>query len=412
MNEFLIYQFKVAILIALFYVFWKLLASKGTWHSLNRMVLLFTTIASFVLPLCVFNIHQTIEVTSVMAEHSADARYLSLVSETGKDSLPAGNLVLTNNLFPEVSFDYQFIFVIIYIIGVLVVLLRLLLSLYKLHKLETISEKHHLDNGVRIAVCDKVKSPFSWRKTIYMNHNDFEEGAPMLLEHELGHIRLHHSADIIIVELITAMQWFNPTIWLLRADLRTVHEYEADQQVISNGFDEIQYLHLLIKRTAIQNGYSVANGFCNSTLKNRISMITKPKSQPLQLLRLLYLLPIIVFSLVMSAQVKKEMVVKSTFTEESAIIFEHKDGKEWIGVKVPAGAFFTWLANGRLVERSIVKEGGWMNNRGIHYINEDIVTLDGQIVNSHYHPYVPLSSIKEVKLIQGENPRRIELYTK
>ena len=407
MSEFIIYQFKVAILIALFYVFWKLLASKGTWHSLNRMVLLSTTIASFVLPLCVFNIHQTVEVTSVMAEHSADTRYLLPVSIIGQDSLPTESYS-----FPVVSFDYQFIFAIIYIIGVLVVLSRLLLSLYKLHKLETISEIHPLDNGVRIAVCDKVKSPFSWRKTIYMNRNDFEEGAPMLLEHELGHIRLHHSADNIIVELITAMQWFNPTIWLLRADLRTVHEYEADQQVISNGFDEIQYLHLLIYRPAIQNGYSVANGFCNSTLKNRISMITKPNSQPLQLLRLLYLLPIIVFSLAMSAQVKKEMVVKDNFTEESAIIFEHKDGKEWIGVKVPAGAFFTWLANGRLVERSIIKEGGWMNNRGIHYINEDIVTLDGQIVNSYYHPYVPLSSIKEVKLIQGEKPRRIELYTK
>lgn len=407
MSEFIIYQFKVAILIALFYVFWKLLASKGTWHSLNRMVLLSTTIASFVLPLCVFNIHQTVEVTSVIAEHSADTRYLLPVSIIGQDSLPTESYS-----FPVVSFDYQFIFAIIYIIGVLVVLSRTLLSLYKLHKLETISEIHPLDNGVRIAVCDKVKSPFSWRKTIYMNRNDFEEGAPMLLEHELGHIRLRHSADNIIVELITAMQWFNPTIWLLRADLRTVHEYEADQQVISNGFDEIQYLHLLIKRTAIQNGYSMTNGFCNSTLKNRISMITKPKSQPLQLLRLLYLLPIIVFSLAMSAQVKKEMVVKNTFAEESAIIFEHKDGKEWIGVKVPAGAFFTWLANGRLAERSIIKEGGWMNNRGIHYINEDIVTLDGQIVNSYYHPYVPLSSIKEVKLIQGEKPRRIELYTK
>ena len=412
MNDFLIYEFKVALLIALFYVFWKLLVSKDTWHKLNRMVLLSTAIASFVLPLCVFTLHQTVEVTTVMAEHSADTSYLSPVSATGKDSLPTESFVLPCHSFPEVSFDYQFIFVIIYIIGVLVVLSRTLLSLYKLHKLETISEIHPLDNGVRIAVCDKVKSPYSWWKTIYMNSNDFAESTPMLLEHELGHIRLHHSADIIIVELITAMQWFNPTIWLLRADLRTVHEYEADQQVISNGFDEIQYLHLLINRTAIQNGYSLANGFCNSTLKNRISMITKPKSQPLQLLRLLYLLPIIIFSLAMSAQVKKEEVVKNTFTEESAIIFEHKDGKEWIGVKVPAGAFFTWLANGRLAERSIVKEGGWMNNRGKHYINEDIVTLDGQIINSSYHPYVPLSSIKEVKLIQGEKPRRIELYTK
>ena len=88
MNDFLFYEFKVALLIALFYVFWKLLVSKGTWHKLNRMVLLSTAIASFVLPLCVFTLHQTVEVTTVMAEHSADTSYLSPVSATGKDSQP------------------------------------------------------------------------------------------------------------------------------------------------------------------------------------------------------------------------------------------------------------------------------------------------------------------------------------
>jgi hypothetical protein len=376
-----------------------------------------------------------------------------------------------------------------------------------------------------------------------MNHNDYEKGTNALLTHELGHLRLHHSADVLLVELLTALQWFNPAMWMLRADLRTIHEYEADQQVISHGFNDIQYLQLLIRKAAGQSGYSLANGISNSALKKRVTMIMKPKSNHRQWLRYAYLLPIVAVSLAMSARIQKDEVVNigssevtddvvesladdnrlilliddlddlkkvvaengktrkmkanldfnDHFTQkdmdgktiivhlpkgsvyvndkeskkidddvnyafpkggfewqlngvpfdennipilhfkalikvenhwngkknvanlitsnESAIILTQKDGRECIGVKVPVGAFYTWLVSGQLAERGVVKEDKWLNVRNYFPLQEDLVTLDSKEIDKNNVPYVPLSSIKEVKLIQGERPRRIELYT-
>jgi TonB family protein len=117
------------------------------------------------------------------------------------------------------------------------------------------------------------------------------------------------------VELLTALQWFNPAMWMLRADLRTIHEYEADQQVLSHGFNDIQYLQLLIRKAAVQSGYSLANGISNSALKKRVTMIMKPKSNHRQWLRFAYLLPIIAVSLAMSARIQKDVVVNLDSSE-------------------------------------------------------------------------------------------------
>ena len=400
---FLTYELKVAVLIATFYIFWRLLTAKETWHRLNRIVLLSTAVASFVLPLCVITIHQTVEV---------DPLPMGTIDET---MLPE-----TTAMQPEVAFspstvtpkqeqhfDWQLLLAVIYIIGVAVVLSKMLLSVWRLHKMALESEIHPLSDGRQIAINEEAKTPFSWLKTVFLNHKDYEEGTTALLTHELGHIRLHHSVDVLLVELLTALQWFNPTMWMLRADLRTIHEYEADQQVISHGFNDIQYLHLLIRKAASQSGYSLANGFINSTLKKRINMITKPKSSRRQWLRFAYLLPIIAISLYASCQT----VVDYKNKEESALTFEVKDNRECIGVKVPVGAFYTWLVCGQLAERGVVEEDKWWNVRGYYTLKDNLVTLDGKEINKSDVPYIPLNSIKEVKLLQGEKPRRIELYT-
>ena len=400
---FLTYELKVAVLIATFYIFWRLLTAKETWHRLNRIVLLSTAVASFVLPLCVITIHQTVEV---------DPLPMGTIDET---MLPETTAIQPEAAFSsatvtpeqEQHFDWQLLLAVIYIIGVAVVLSKMLLSIWRLQKMALESEIHPLSDGRQIAINEEAKTPFSWWKTVFLNHKDYEEGTTALLTHELGHIRLHHSVDVLLVELLTAMQWFNPTMWMLRADLRTIHEYEADQQVISHGFNDIQYLHLLIRKAASQGGYSLANGFINSTLKKRINMITKPKSSRRQWLRFAYLLPIIAISLYASCQT----VVDYKTKEESALTFEVKDNRECIGVKVPVGAFYTWLVCGQLAERGVVEEDKWWNVRSYYFLNENLITLDGKEINKSDVPYIPLNSIKEVKLLQGDKPRRIELYT-
>ena len=536
---FLTYELKVAVLIATFYIFWRLLTAKETWHRLNRIVLLSTAVASFVLPLCVITIHQTVEVDPLPMEAIDE----TMLPETTAMQPEVAFSPSTVTPKQEQHFDWQLLLAVIYIIGVAVVLSKMLLSVWRLHKMALESEIHPLSDGRQIAINEEAKTPFSWLKTVFLNHKDYEEGTTALLTHELGHIRLHHSVDVLLVELLTALQWFNPTMWMLRADLRTIHEYEADQQVLSHGFNDIQYLHLLIRKAASQSGYSLANGFINSTLKKRINMITKPKSSRRQWLRFAYLLPIIAVSLAMSAKIQKVEIIKASssvlidnetekitdenclillindmddlkkvapergltrkmksnldfndhFTQksmdgktiivhlpkgtiyvndkeskkmdddvnyafpkggfewqlngqpfdennipvlhfkllkkienhwngkknvvnlitsnESAIILTQKDGRECIGVKVPAGAFYTWLVNGQLAERGVVKEDGWLNSRGYYPFYDMLVMLDGKEINNNYIPHVPLNSIKEVKLLQGERQRTIELYT-
>ena len=400
---FLTYELKVAVLIATFYIFWRLLTAKETWHRLNRIVLLSTAVASFVLPLCVITIHQTVEVDPLPMEAIDE----TMLPETTAIQPEAAFSSATVTPKQEQQFDWQLLLAVIYIIGVAVVLSKMLLSIWRLQKMALESEIHPLSDGRQIAINEEAKTPFSWWKTVFLNHKDYEEGTTALLTHELGHIRLHHSVDVLLVELLTAMQWFNPTMWMLRADLRTIHEYEADQQVISHGFNDIQYLHLLIRKAASQGGYSLANGFINSTLKKRINMITKPKSSRRQWLRFAYLLPIIAISLYASCQT----VVDYKTKEESALTFEVKDNRECIGVKVPVGAFYTWLVSGQLAERGVVEEDKWWNVRSYYFLNENLITLDGKEINKSDVPYIPLNSIKEVKLLQGDKPRRIELYT-
>ena len=304
---FLTYELKVAVLIATFYIFWRLLVANETWHRLNRIVLLSTALASFVLPLCVITIHQTVEVMPPVAD--------TLPLPTDETAMPMESVPIVTNTETERPFNWLLPLTIIYIIGVVVVLSKMLLSLWRLHRMRAESKVHPLPDGYLMAVCEKVSTPFSWWNTVFMNHNDYEKGTNALLTHELGHLRLHHSADVLLVELLTALQWFNPAMWMLRADLRTIHEYEADQQVLSHGFNDIQYLQLLIRKAAVQSGYSLANGISNSALKKRVTMIMKPKSNHRQWLRFAYLLPIITVSLAMSAKIQKDEVVKLDSSE-------------------------------------------------------------------------------------------------
>lgn len=301
-DQFLTYELKVAVLIAVFYIFWRLLVANETWHRLNRIVLIATAIASFVLPFCVITIHQTVEV--MPPAESIPTVVADLNSATHESGIPNP----LQQVEPQKSFNWLLPLTILYIIGVVVVLSRMLLSLWRLHRMRTEGEIHPLSDGYRMVVCEKVSTPFSWWNTVFMNRKDFEEGTTALLTHELGHVRLHHSADVVLVELLTALQWFNPAMWMLRADLRTIHEYEADQQVLSHGFNDIQYLQLLIRKAAVQSGYSLANGISNSALKKRVTMIMKPKSNRNSMLKLLALVPIAGICLALNANTVTDYV--------------------------------------------------------------------------------------------------------
>ena len=284
MSDFLLYDLKVAALIIVFYMFYRLLLSRETFHRVNRLVLLLTATASFVLPLCVITTHQTVAVA--MPEVTIGDMQAELVAES--EPKPA----LWEVVLPA-----------IYIIGIATTLGHTLLSLARVWQLIRRSERYPQPDGTTICVtADAAVAPFSWMHYIVMNRGDYEAHDAAILAHERGHVRLRHSLDVVLVDLLTALQWFNPAMWMLRQDLRAIHEYEADGEVLSQGINARQYQYLLISKAASIGGYSIANGISHSTLKNRIHMMTNRKSKSSHLLKLLALLPIIGAALALNAR--------------------------------------------------------------------------------------------------------------
>ncbi len=104
--------------------------------------------------------------------------------------------------------------------------------------------------------------------------------------------RLRHSFDLLVTDLAGCLQWFNPAMWLLRRELRAIHEYEADEAVLDSGVDARQYQLLLIRKAAGGRWYSVANSFNHSKLKNRITMMLRKRSSRWAGAKVLFLLPL------------------------------------------------------------------------------------------------------------------------
>ena len=284
MIEFLIYDLKVAVLLAVFYMFYRLMLARETFHHVNRIVLLLTAVASFVLPLCVITIHETVVVQR--AAHVAVGSFQ--VDAIGEESaMPLWQIVLP----------------VLFIIGMVTTLVRILLSLFRIIRIIRHSELHPQTDGTTICVTGNASlAPFSWMHYIVMNRSDYKISDAAILAHERGHIRLHHSWDLLLVDSLTALQWFNPAMWMLRSDLRAIHEYEADAAVLSQGINARQYQYLLITKAAGIGGYSLANGISHSTLKNRINMMLHTKSDRSHLLKLLTLLPIVGIALAVNAE--------------------------------------------------------------------------------------------------------------
>jgi TonB family protein len=211
---------------------------------------------------------------------------------------------------PLLDFGWEHAMLLLYIIGFLacvcyhaVSYIRLGMLLRKTHQ-EPLSdytaERHKA--GIKLYVHEEELSPFSWLNCIVVSSRSIEESAREVLRHELAHIEHRHSWDLLLVDACTLLQWFNPAVWLLKRELRTLHEYEADEAVIKGGADTKEYQRLFIKEAVGTRLYSMANNLNHSSLKKRITMMLKRKSNPWARLKYLYVLPLAAASVAVFAR--------------------------------------------------------------------------------------------------------------
>ena len=282
MVTFLIYQIKVAVIMAVFYLFYRLMLSRDTWHRLNRIVLLGTAVASFLLPLCIITFHKTVSVPFTPAlSHTAVAA--------------------ANPVMPHTPWWHTALLA-AYLGGVLFVLVKITLSIIRLRRMIKYAHKETLPDGTQVLIMDGNGPSFSWMGHIIVSRADWQSGCREIICHENAHVSLGHSFDVMLVDIISAAQWFNPAIWLLRMDLRAVHEFEADDAVLRAGTDLRSYQRLLISKAAAMNGYTIANNFNHSILKNRFFMMEKKETTARSASKALWLLPMVCICLAVNAK--------------------------------------------------------------------------------------------------------------
>ena len=279
MGTFLVYILKSAVCLAIFYLFYRLLLSKETFHRFNRMALLGVMLLSCLLPL----VKVTVEQASPVNAQVMSMEDLLLMYQWNSEA------VVEEGSRP---FHWQEGLVLVYFVGLFFVIVRHLWSLGRMLYLIRHSRCERLDNGIRLVVHRRKLAPFSWMRYIVISETDLKESGHHILVHEMAHIHYRHSWDLLLAEACAWLQWFNPAIWLLKQELQNIHEYEADEEVLRQGINAKEYQMLLIKKAVGARLYSIANSFNHSSLKKRITMMIRKKSNPWARAKYLYVLPL------------------------------------------------------------------------------------------------------------------------
>ena len=303
-------MWQAAFCLAVFYLFYRLLLSRETFHRFNRIALLGILLLSCLLPFVEVSVRRPVEMYQTMMTWE---QWLLLTDLAGTETHA---VQVQENVLTWIQG-----LLLVYLFGILFFMLRNIYSLFGLWVLLKSGRREKVSDYVVtvvkavLIVHERDISPFSWMRYIVISQKDLHENGREILTHELAHIRNRHSWDLFAADICIFFQWFNPAAWLLKQELQNIHEYEADETVINEGVDARQYQLLLIKKAVGTRLYSMANSFNHSKLKKRITMMLKEKSSPWARLKYLYVLP--VAAIAVTAFARPE--VSETVEEISAV---------------------------------------------------------------------------------------------
>ncbi len=294
---------KSAILLSVLYGCFFVLLSHETFHRFNRGVLLAILVSSLVLPAWQITLDRSrlvpewvllpddtriTETEDDIAE--AQARTPGSTEERHRPYMAPDNREHIGHVpAPSTPFPWHTVLYILYFLGIACHLFSVLRQI--------LAFRHDVRHGIKtrdkygnsIIIRGGNFAPYSFFRHIVMSAKDYENSRHPILTHEQAHIRLGHSWDILLLESVCTLQWFNPLVWMLARDLRAVHEYEADKAVLDLGIDATRYQQLLVIKAFGTRLQSVTNSLSHGSLKDRIIMMTKTKSSGLLMLKGLFL---------------------------------------------------------------------------------------------------------------------------
>ena len=457
----LTYVFKSALLLSLLYGSFALLLSRETFHRFNRVALLCVLVASLVLPVIRIEVPAPLvapaplpiwESAVVLPDRSAStgecvgsgvSNFEASPQEGSDESLAQGR---TTPSFEEMGEA-------LYLLGVLVSVAIFCVGLFRLFK-EIRGGMHTKDEqGNTVVIRGGDFAPFSFLHYIIISASDYEHLRQPIMAHEQAHIRLGHTWDLLLLEAVKSLQWFNPFIYLLGRDLKAVHEYEADDAVLSFGIDAKTYQLLLVAKAVGSRLQTVCNNLSHHSLKKRINMMHTHKSNRWLMGKALILPALMALAVVVWAKPKVEEIIPSNETVSS--IVEDNDQVQDNGpveVAVPGMGIVTTdevrgFYKGRMLNAFIPKDnakdfikkhgpaiavswlkGTWVVKGDNSFIEEHPdcgypmafhtkyydVMLDGKLLDVDNLPDLPASALKkvEMEMKSKEGKLKVNLITK
>lgn len=274
----MLYVIKAAITLALLYSCFFLFLSKETFHRFNRCMLVGIMLVSLVMPM----FHFTTEHPTTLNEE-----VYQMQNYIQHDTAP---IIVTAQQPQGITWIQALTW--IYMAGVVLMLILTLVQATSLIRFMSSGVRHTDSQGNTVILHNNDVPPFSIFRYIVMSVKDYESSRQYILTHEQEHIRLGHTYDLLLLQGMKTLMWFNPFIWFLSRDLKAVHEYEADQAVINQGIDAKSYQQLLVMKVVGNRLQPFTNNLNHGSLKKRIVMMYQKPSNRWLMLKALCAIPV------------------------------------------------------------------------------------------------------------------------
>jgi len=302
MNTLIIYVVQSALFLSLFYGLYLLLLRHEAFFRFNRSVLLVIMAASMILPTVRIPVAEPALIQApmmqlhkiFMPEEPLQTIVPSEIARLEMQTITTSEIPTT--AIPEIlaiatqRLTTVNIISMAYFAGFFVSLIFALVSMFSVARIIA-TARPVMFGQRRIMVSPRNISSFTFAGWIVISEMDYERFASEIVTHETIHLRSGHFGDLCLVNALAVIQWFNPLVWLLRRELKALHEYEADRQTLTQGINATRYKLLLIEKTVGASRYSVANGFAQKKIKNRIDMMNKKNRNLRARWRVLLLIP-------------------------------------------------------------------------------------------------------------------------
>ncbi len=318
MNTFLTYILESTICIGVFYLLFRVLMRKETSFAVNRATLLTIVAASVIVPLVQLpQLLQTpvhVELIPEFSESKVQIQNLPATENTASFVVQqsVGEPTSTAN---ELTIPLETLLRYFYLAGVLVALLLFIRNVVLIFMLSRKATVQQMD-GYRLLIVDREVPSFAFGRSVIISQPDYEAHGQAILAHEQAHIRQNHFVDLLLLELVKILHWFNPAVYALIGDLKEIHEFQADEQTLHSGIDATQYQLLVIQKGVGPRRFALANSFNHCQIKKRITMMNKQKTSKAWRWKVATFLPLLALLLMAFGNRSEKVPVKENVPEK------------------------------------------------------------------------------------------------